>query len=135
VWSFGPHRQRLTDAVEYTADAGTELRFAVGSEVRDYVASGNGLDSLWVVSAALPVGTSTPTRLEHSAVAFDFLAEGRPIVAQCAEAVGREVPATNLPCVHASSAAAGGAAGGREFPPYSELCFLVVIIRGGGGGA
>jgi hypothetical protein len=130
IWSFGQYRQRLTDAVEYRAEAGAELRLVAGDEVRTYALS-EGADELWVVSASLPQGTSTPTRLEHSHVAFDFLAEARPIVAECAEAVGREVPATELPCAHGVSARVGFGAGVRAFPPYSELCFLVVIIRGG----
>lgn len=129
-WSFGGYRQRLTDAVNYVADADTRVRLATGAEVRTFDASRQAGDQLWVVSAALPRDVSTPTRLEHSHVAFEFLANGNPVVAECADAVGREVPPTELPCAHASSAALAGAAAGRMFPPFSELCFLIIIIRG-----
>ena len=85
-----------------------------------------------MISAAQAREVDTPTRLEHSVAAFDYLAEATPLIAECAEARGREVPPTELPCTHPTSAALGLAAGGRAWPPYSELCFIVEIMVGKG---
>lgn len=130
VWSFGAYRQRLTDAVNYLAEGEATLRLTVGSEVRT-LTTADGPSELWVISAALPNGgTMDPMRLEHSHVAFDFLSDATPVVAECASATGREVPETELPCVHPSSAGLGFAAAETRFPPWTELCFLIVIITG-----
>jgi hypothetical protein len=132
VWSFGAYRQRLTDAVNFEAHGGAELRLTAGAEARTFSAGAGGGEELWVISAAQARDVDTPTRLEHSAAAFDYLAEATPLIAECAEARGREVPPTELPCSHPTSAALGLAAGGRTWPPYSELCYIVEIMIGKG---
>jgi hypothetical protein len=131
VWSFGDYRQRLTDAVNFQA-SGAELRLTSGSEARTFTSRASDRDELWVISAAMPGEIASPTRLEHSGSAFDYLAEATPVVAECAEARGREVPPTALPCTHPTSASTSLAAGGRTFPPYSELCFIMMILAGKG---
>jgi hypothetical protein len=130
LWSFGGYQQRLTDAVNFEAGARTDIRLTVGAEARSFTAGAGSGDELWVISAARAREVDTPTRLEHSAAAFDYLAEATPLVAECAEARGRDVPPTELPCTHPTSASLGLAAGGRAWPPYSELCFIVELIVG-----
>ena len=132
VWSFGGYRQRLTDAVNFEAAAGAEIRLTAGAEARTFTAGAGSGEELWVISAAQAREVDTPTRLEHSVAAFDYLAEATPLIAECAEARGREVPPTELPCSHPTSAALGLAAGGRAWPPYSELCYIVEIMIGKG---
>ena len=130
VWSFGGYQQRLTDAVNFEAATGTEIRLTAGAEARSFTAGAGSGEELWVISAAQAREVDTPTRLEHSVAAFDYLAEATPVIAECAEARGREVPLTELPCTHPTSAALGLAAGGRTWPPYSELCFILMIGKG-----
>jgi hypothetical protein len=131
VWAFGSYRQRLTDAVNYQTDGATSLRLTTAAEVRTLAMTSNESSELWVISAALPNGeTPDPTRIEHSHVAFDFLVGARPVVAKCPDATGREVPATELPCVHPSSAGLGVIASEGRMPPWTELCFLVAILMG-----
>ncbi len=132
VWSFGGYQQRLTDAVNFDATAGAEIRLTAGTEARTFTAGAEAGEELWVISAAQAREVNTPTRLEHSVAAFDYLAEATPLIAECAEARGREVPPTELPCSHPTSAALGLAAGGRAWPPYSELCYIVQIMIGRG---
>jgi hypothetical protein len=130
VWSFGDYRQRLTDAVNFEAAAGAEIRLTSGAEARTFEGGAGRHEELWIVSAARARETETPTRLEHSVAAFDYLAEATPLIAECAEAGGREVPQTEFPCTHPTNAGVGGAAAGRAFPPYTELCFMVLIGKG-----
>jgi hypothetical protein len=131
LWSFGSYRQRLTDAVNFQSDGDAALRLTVGSEARTLVARAGEAAELWVVSAALPNGGSpNPTRIEHSHVAFEYMVGARHVVAECPDATGREVPPTELPCVHPSSASAGLVASEGRMPPWSELCFLIAILLG-----
>ena len=130
VWSFGSYQQRLTDAVNFQASTGAQLRLTVGAEALSFTAGATSGEELWVISAAQAREPDSPTRLEHSVAAFDYLAEATPLIAECAEARGREVPPTELPCTHPTSAALGLAAGGRTWPPYSELCYIVEIMIG-----
>ena len=132
VWSFGSYQQRLTDAVNFQASAGAQLRLTAGAEALSFTAGATSGEELWVISAAQARELDSPTRLEHSVAAFDYLAEATPLIAECAEARGREVPSTELPCTHPTSAALGLAAGGRTWPPYSELCYIVEIMIGKG---
>ncbi len=67
--------------------------------------------------------------LEHSHVVFDYLVGARPVIAECPEATGRQVPETELPCVHPSSAALGFPSGETRFPPYTDLCYPLLLIR------
>jgi len=127
VWRFGRHQQRLTDAVDVTFGAGAEVRLTWGAEARTHV-SESGAEELWVVSAAVAAAAVPPTHLAHSDVAFRFLAEPVTLVAECPDAVGREVPPTALPCNAGTSASASGVAGGALFPPYTQLCYLIEIL-------
>ncbi len=50
---------------------------------------------------------NNPMMLVHSELLFDFLVDAKPVLAECPEATGREVPATELPFVKPTSASAG----------------------------
>lgn len=129
MWAFGQFRQRLTDAVDFAGSAGTIVRLTTGSDARTFEASGRDTTDLWVVSAALPhEGSNNPRKLEHSHVVFDYLVDARPLIAECPEATGREVPETELPCVHPSSASMDLASGEARFPPYTDLCYPLVVL-------
>jgi hypothetical protein len=132
VWSFGTYRQRLTDAVDYASTGPVELRLTQGADVTRYIPAAEAGEELWVVSAATarkPAGA--PTRLEHSRAAFEFLAEGDPVIAECPEASGREVPVSEIPCDRGASASATAGAAARRFPPYTELCYIIIILGSG----
>jgi hypothetical protein len=133
VWSFGEYRQRLTDAVNFrnTAGAATTIRLTSGTDVRSYtVAAGERCD-LSVISAAVPdARMNDPMRLVHSSVVFEYLVDAQPVIAECSEATGREVPPTEFPFADPTSASAGIVAGGREFPPFTDLCFVTCILLG-----
>jgi hypothetical protein len=129
TWSFGEFRQRLTDAVDFTGSPGTAVRLTSGSEARAFEANASEAAELWLVSAALPrEGSNNPRVLEHSHVVFDYLVGAQPIIAECPEATGREVPETELPCVHPSSASLGFAAAETRFPPWSDLCYPLELL-------
>ena len=57
----------------------------------------------------------------------------QPVVAECPEATGREVPATELPFVqpdqrqHAASSASGA-----TYPPLTDFCFIAALLFGSG---
>jgi hypothetical protein len=130
LWTFGSHRQRLTDAVNYEASVAT-IRLTSGNEARTFVALPDQPTELWVISASIPHGGPTdPRRIEHSHVAFEYLVGARTVMAECAEATGRAVPSTELPCIHPSSAGLGHVAAEARIPPWSELCFLIAILNG-----
>lgn len=137
VWSFGTYRQRLTDAVNYTNSAGsaTSIRLTSATEARTYkVAAGEQLD-LWMFSAAvLDARGGDPRRLVHSELLFEYLVDAQPVLAECADATGRQVPATELPFVNPSSASLGGAAR-TEFPPETDFCYLAMYLLGDGSGS
>jgi hypothetical protein len=129
VWSFGSYKQRLTDAVDFTCHPATMLRFTQGSVVKQYVPAAELQEDLWVVSAAVVHGPQgAPTEIEHSHVAFEFLAEGDAVLARCDDASGREVPVSELPCDHTTRASASEVATAR-FPPFTELCYIIWIGR------
>ena len=130
LWSFDQYRQRLTDAVDFTGGAGTLLRLTTATEAKTLETKSSEMADLWVVSAAMPrEGANNPSILEHSHVVFDFMVDARPVIARCAEATGREVPETELPCVHPSSASAALPAAETRFPPFTDLCFPLCILR------
>lgn len=133
VWSFGAYRQKLTDAVNFTdsANAPATIRLTCGTDARSYtVAAGEACD-LSMISAAMPSDRmDDPMRLIHSEVVFEYLVDATPVVAECAEATGREVPATELPFVNPTSASTGVIAGERAFPPFTEMCFVTAILLG-----
>ena len=131
VWAFGSYRQRLTDAVNYHADGETTLRLTIGNEARTLKTGGGETSELWLISAATPHdGTLDPRRIEHSHVAFDYLVDARTVIAECPDATGREVPATELPCVHPSSAGLGVVASEGRVPPWTDLCYVIAILLG-----
>jgi hypothetical protein len=120
VWSFGSHRQRLTDAVLYQGAAAT-IRLSAGLRVSTFEVDGARPADLWVVSAAGPrTDAPDPKRLEHAHLLFEYFADAQPIAPTCEAAEGRLTVATELPCTGGFASAAGGAA--RVAPPYSELC-------------
>jgi hypothetical protein len=128
TWSFGQFRQRLTDAVDFIGTSETTVRLTTGSEARTLEA--REASDLWLISAALPrEGSTNPKMLEHSHVVFEYLVGAQPIIAECAEATGREVPETELPCSHPSSASLGLTAGETRFPPWSDLCYPLCVVR------
>jgi hypothetical protein len=130
LWSFGQFRQRLTDAVDFTGSPETVVRLTTGSEARTLEASRKEAADLWLVSAALPrEGSNNPRVLEHSHVVFDYLVGAQPIIAECPEATGREVPETELPCVHPSNASLGFTATETRFPPWTDLCYPLELVR------
>ena len=133
VWSFGMYRQRLTDAVNFlnVDRAGTTIRLTSGTDARSYtVAPGESCD-LTLVSAAAPEDRmNDPMRLVHSQLVYEFLVDAQPVLAECAEATGRETPHTELPFVTPTSASNGIVAGERSFPPISEFCFVTAVLLG-----
>lgn len=135
VWRFGSHRQRLTDAVNYRniSGASTTLRLTSGTEVVRVTVEASQAAELWMVSsAAMASRMNDPMALIHSEVLFNFLVDARPVVAECPDAVGREVPATVLPFMSPTSASAGLIASAAMVPPYTDLCFIADILLGSG---
>jgi hypothetical protein len=122
VWSFGTHKQQLTDATLYTA-ADATLRLSVGSRVETFDSANSGDGELWVVSSAGPRSDApNPKRLEHGAILFQYFADAEPITATCEDAEGRLTEASDLPC-NVPSASAGAGVAARMAPPYSDLCY------------
>jgi len=131
VWSFGNYSQRLTDAVNFCSEQATTIRLTSGTDVRSFTAAAGDTAELWVISAATPDSRSgNPTRLEHSELFFQFLVDAVPVVASCPDATGREVPPTELPYVHPTSASTSTAAGGTTYPPMTEFCFIAALLFG-----
>lgn len=133
VWSFGSYRQKLTDAVNFrnSAHAPTTIRLTCGTDVRSYTAAPGTACDLTMISAAKPSDRmDNPMRLVHSEVVFEYLVDATPVVAECPEATGREVPPTELPFVNPTSASAGVIAAERSFPPFTEMCFVTSILLG-----
>jgi len=131
VWSFGNYRQRLTDAVNYrNADgAATTLRLTSGADVSSLTIVGGETAELWVISSADPSNRlNNPTRLVHSELLFDYLVGATPVLAECPEATGREVPATELPFVKPTSASNGLIASEASMPPFTEFCFVACVL-------
>ena len=133
VWSFGDHQQRLTDAVNYRNLPGlsTTLRLTSGADVQTVTIEAGQASELWMISsAAIDSRMNDPMALVHSEVLFNFLVDAKPVIAKCAEATGREVPATALPFVKPTSASAGLVASEAALPPFTDLCFVVDVLLG-----
>jgi len=129
VWSFGDYSQRLTDAVNFRSEEATTIRLTSGTDVRSITVPVGHAAELWVVSAATPdARASNPTRLEHSELFFQFLVDASPVLAACPDATGREVPPTELPYVHPTSASTAVAVGERSYPPMTDLCFIAALL-------
>ena len=134
VWSFGAYRQRLTDAVNYHNNAGaaTVLRLTSASDVSSVTVLAGEAAELWVISSADPGDRmNNPNQLIHSELAFEYLADATPVLAECPEATGREVPATKLPFVKPTSASVGVIGREATMPPLTEFCFIADILFGG----
>jgi hypothetical protein len=131
VWTFGSHKQRLTDAVNFrnlTGDS-TSIRLTGATDARSYkIPAGESVD-LWMFSAATMAATGgNPTRLAHSELLFEYLVDANPVYAECPEATGRPIPTTEVPFVNPSSAGLNLVASETVFPPESELCYLAVFL-------
>lgn len=135
-WSFGSHRQRVTDAVNYrnAASQPTTLRLTRANDARHItIESGESAD-LWMISAAeFRDRLNDPTELVHSQLLFDYLVDATPVVPQCPDATGREVPPSRLPFSRATTASLRSAGHEAAFPPYTDLCIMADILLGGGG--
>ena len=131
TWSFGSYRQRLTDAVNYRSTGATTIRLTCATEASTFIVGPDGNADLWMVSAAVSEARDgNPNRLVHSELLFEYLVDAQPVLAECAEATGRIVPATELPYARPTSASLAGAADGAMFPPLSELCYIAAILLG-----
>jgi hypothetical protein len=131
LWSFGAYQQRLTDAVNFrnAENAGTTIRLTSGTDSRTYTIAAGETCELVLISAATPdARMNDPMRLVHSEVVFEYLVDAKPVIAECGEATGREVPSTELPFVTPTSASAGLIAGERAFPPMTDLCFVTAFL-------
>lgn len=133
VWRFGEYRQQVTDAVNYQATGGSAtLRLTSATEVSSFQVSGDENAELWLISAAVPDTRDTnPNRLIHSEVLFDYLVDAKALLAECDEATGRAVPATEIPFRKPTSASSGSIAAGAAFPPMTEFCYIADILLGG----
>jgi hypothetical protein len=133
LWSFGSYRQRLTDAVNYRnlPGASATLRLTSGADVHTVTIEAAQSAEVWMISsAAMDSRMNDPMALVHSEVLFNFLVDAKPVIAECAEALGREVPATALPFVKPTSASAGLVASEAAIPPFTDLCFVCDILLG-----
>lgn len=133
VWSFGSHRQRLTDAVNYRNLRGvtTTVRLTSGAEAQTVAIGASDAAELWMIStAAVDSRMNDPMMLVHSELLFDFMVDAKAVMAQCSEATGRVVPATALPFVKPTSASVGLVASEAAAPPFTDLCFIADILLG-----
>lgn len=133
MWSFGTYQQRLTDAVNYTNvnRTATTIRLTSGTDVRSYTIEPGETCDLTMVSAAMPDDRmNDPARLVHSELVFEYLVGAKPVIAECPEATGREVPPTEMPYVVPTSASNGIIASGNMFPPMTDFCFVSAILIG-----
>lgn len=134
VWSFGSYRQLLTDAVNYRNIPGTSttIRLTSGTLVQTITLEAGQSNDLWMISAAaFDSRMNNPTKLIHSELLFEYLVDATPVVAECSEATGREVPPTELPFVKPTSASNGLIASEAMMPPFTDFCFIASILLGG----
>jgi hypothetical protein len=131
VWSFGSHRQRITDAVNYRnlPGASTTIRLTSGADVQTVTLDGSQAGELWMISsAAMSQRMNDPMMLVHSELLFEFLVDAKPVQATCATATGRDVPATELPFAAPTSASLGVIASEAGIPPLVELCYICDML-------
>lgn len=127
VWTFGDYTQRLTDAVNYTSDAGdaTSIRLTSARDAQTHVIRDGEQEDLWIFSAAaLEDRGGSPTRIEHSDLVFDYLVDAKTVVAECPNATGRTIPPTEVPFLGPTSASMGVIASSSMIPPDSWLCWM-----------
>ena len=137
LWSFGGYRQRLTDAVNYRNAANTTatLRLTSGTEATTVAVAAGETAELWVISSAdFSDRMNDPAKLIHSELLFNYLVDAQPVIAECPDATGREVPPTLLPFVKPTTASAGLIASEATMPPLTDLCFIACILFGTSGG-
>ena len=131
-WSFGPHRQQLTDAVNFRnlPSATTTIRLTSGTDVQTLTVDADGAAELWMISsAAIDSRMNSPMKLIHSELLFDYLVDATPVIAECPTATGREVPPTALPFAKPTNASMGIVASAA--PPLTDFCFIADILFGG----
>jgi hypothetical protein len=131
IWTFGDYSQRVTDAVNFKNTVGdpTTIRLTGATEAQSYRVGSDEAVDLWAFSAAtFSARSGSPKRLVHSELLFDYLVDAKPVLPECPDAAGRDVPDTAMPFVNPSSASLGGAAGGTFLPPDSELCILACYL-------
>jgi hypothetical protein len=130
TWRFGAYQQRLTDAVNYY-NTGASIRLTSATEASSLEVGDGQSAELWLISAAIPESRDgNPNRLIHSELVFEYLVDAKAVLAECDQATGREVPATEIPFARPTSASLGTVASAVEFPPMSELCFICDILLG-----
>jgi hypothetical protein len=133
LWTIGPHRQRLTDAINFKGESGAEttLRLTGATDATTYrVEHGETLD-LWVFSAAtMDARGGNPKKLTHGELLFDFLVDAQPFPAECLEATGRPIPDTEVPFASPTSAGMGIIASATRFPPDTEFCWPAAFLLG-----
>lgn len=84
-----------------------------------------------MISAAAPDDRmNDPMKLVHSEIVFEYLVDAKPVLAECPEATGREVPPSEIPYVEPTSASGGLIASGNMFPPATDFCFVTAILLG-----
>ena len=133
TWAFGSYRQKLTDAVNFRSTNGqpTTLRLTSGTDVRSLTVGGNDAAQLWIISSAdFADRMNNPTKLIHSQLLFDYLVDANPVIAECPDATGREVPPTLLPFVKLTSASLGVIASEAAMPPLTDFCYIAAILFG-----
>jgi hypothetical protein len=125
-WTFGSFTQKLTDAVNYKSEAGesTTIRLTSARDAQTHVIPQGDQEDLWIFSAAaLEARGSSPTRIEHSDLVFEYLVDAKTVIAECPSATGRTVPPTEVPFVGPTSASTGIVASALA-PPDSWLCWM-----------
>lgn len=137
TWRFGPYHQQLTDAVNYfNTGAEASIRLTSATEATTFEIGRDDNAELWLISAAVPESRDgNPNRLIHSELVFEYLVDAKAVLAECNDATGREVPATELPFTKPTHAALGAVGVAAAFPPMTELCFICdILVAGLGGG-
>jgi hypothetical protein len=133
TWRFGAYQQQLTDAVNYFNTDGGSIRLTSATEASTFAVEKGDSAELWLISAAVPEARDgNPNRLIHSELVFEYLVDAAAVLAECDEATGREVPATEMPFRRPSSASTVSVSSSSEFPPMTEFCYIVDFLLGGG---
>ena len=131
VWRFGGYEQQLTDAVNFTSEERSTVRLTSATEAATHHVAGGDSAELWLFSAAIPESRDgNPNRLLHSELVFEYLVDARPVFAECDQAIGRDVPATEIPFARPTNAGLGNVAVRAAMPPMSELCFICDLLLG-----
>jgi hypothetical protein len=133
MWRFGSYQQQLTDAVNYfNAEGQTSIRLTSATEAASFEVGSDDNAELWLISAAVPESRDgNPSRLIHSELVFEYLVDAKSVLAECDDATGREVPATELPFTKPSHAGIGTVTATAAFPPMTELCYIADLLLGG----